>query len=70
MSDTPQDAGAIDWIAYRFHEIDENEIFWLQKIKNDTNPPYRKLNESLAMDLRGKQMVEMPSSTKVYQKEY
>ena len=30
----------------------------------------RKLNENSAMDLRGRQLVEIASSTRVYQKEY
>ena len=71
MSDTPIDLGSTEWTMYRFHEIDEDDLFWLTKNPGGSlvNPVHKKLNENTALNLVAREYVEMKSTRDVYIKE-
>ena len=70
MADTPIDARTFDWTMYRFHEIDEDDLFWLSKeYGSELNPVHRKIDETKALNLVAKQFVEISSTREVYIKD-
>jgi len=70
MADTPIDARSIEWTMYRFHEIDGDDLFWLnKKYGSELNPVHRKIDEKKALNLVAKQYVEISSTREVYIKD-
>ena len=57
MADTPIDARTFDWTMYRFHEIDEDDLFWLNKeYGSELNPVHRKIDETKALNKKQKKI--------------
>ena len=59
-----------DWDSTTFSDIDTSDLFWL---RNDTtngeiNHCHRKLDESSAQNTQTRQVVDIQSNTKVFQK--
>ena len=71
MPDTPIDARSIEWTMYRVHEIDVDDLFWLNKDTrgSEFNPVHRKIDEKKALNLVAKQYVEIDSLRDVYIKD-
>ena len=68
----PQPLGSVEWISYRFSELNEDDLFWFEQNPNgDQNPPYRKVGHNLALDLKNHpNTVEVDPRLRVHQKEY
>jgi hypothetical protein len=63
-------AGTVEWTEYRFSEIDENDLFWIEKV--DDNRSYRKLEEASGKALNNitQRLHEFPPDLVVYQKDW
>ena len=67
----PQPLGSVEWISYRFSELNEDDLFWFEKnLNSEQNPPYRKVGDNLALDLRNQRTIEIDSRLRVHQKEW
>ena len=67
----PQPLGTVEWISYRFSELNEDDLFWFEKnLNSEQNPPYRKVGDNLALDLRNQRTIEIDSRLRVHQKEW
>ena len=70
MSDTPKKAGEIDWIQYRFNDLENGELFWVNKTRTLENGPIRKVDDNTALILRSQEQVDVRDNPMVYQKDY
>ena len=70
MSDTPLDAGHVDWQRYRFSEIENDELFWRETTISEDNGPCRKRDENSAYLLKERIYVTIKPTDFIYQKEY
>ena len=72
MPETPIDAGTIEWTMYRFHEIDEDDLFWLTKDPrgSSVNPVHKKINEETALNMVERRYVNFGGTQAVYIKEH
>ena len=70
MSDTPLDAGHVDWQRYRFSEIENDELFWREATISENNGPMRKRDENSAYNLKERTYVSIKPTDFIYQKEY
>ena len=67
----PQPLGTVEWISYRFSELNEDDLFWFeQNLNSEENPPYRKVGDTTALDLKGRRTVEINPRLRVHQKEW
>ena len=67
----PQPLGTVEWISYRFSELNEDDLFWFEKnLNSEQNPPYRKVGDNLALDLRNQTVIAIDPRLRVHQKEY
>ena len=67
----PQPLGTIEWTSYRFSELNMDDLFWFEQNPNgDQNPPFRKIGDNLAMDLKNRNTLEIKPTHRVHQKEY
>ena len=65
----PQDLGTVDWIDYRFRDLNDDDLFWFEKrIKN--NPAFRKVGEGKALDLKSQIVIDVDGGKMVHQKEW
>ena len=70
MADDPINAGDIEWISFRYRELEENELFWMIRDKNSSNNSYRKIDDFSALHLVEQKVVSVEPTKLVYQKEY
>ena len=61
-------AGTVDWYEYRFSEIDDEDLFWIEKV-ND-NRSYRKIDGKRALNNITQHIHEFPGTLVVYQKDW
>ena len=67
----PQPLGSVDWISYRFSELNDDDLFWFEQNPNgDQNPPFRKYSDNEALDLKNQRVIQIDPRLKVHQKEY
>ena len=67
----PQPLGSVEWMSYRFSELNEDDLFWFEQNPNgDQNPPFRKIGDNQAMDLKNRNNIEINPTLRVHQKEY
>ena len=67
----PQPLGAVEWISYRFSELNMDDLFWFEQNPNgDQNPVFRKAGDNLVLDLRNQRTFEVDPKLRVHQKEY
>ena len=67
----PQPLGSVEWISYRFNDLNEDDLFWFEQNPNgDQNPPFRKVSNNQALDLRNQTVIAIDPRLRVHQKEY
>jgi hypothetical protein len=68
----PQPLGSVEWISYRFSELNMDDLFWFEQNPNgDVNPVYRKVGDDLALDLKNHpRTVTVDPRLRVHQKEH
>ena len=67
----PQPLGTVEWSGYRFSELNEQDIFYFEENPNTTqNPSFRKVGDNQALDLINRNVIEVQSTLRVFQKEY
>ena len=66
-----KNAGDIEWLSFRFRDLEDNELFWGTRDPNcDTNPVWRKIDDNTAMNLRTQETMTVNENPTVYQKDY
>ena len=65
-------AGEVEWIQFRFRDLENDELFWMtQEYNGDKNPSYRKIDDTTAMNLRSRDVIDLTQANPVvYQKDY
>ena len=65
-------AGEVEWIQFRFRDLENDELFWMtQDYNGDKNPSYRKIDDTTAMNLRSRDVIDLTQANPVvYQKDY
>ena len=65
-------AGEVEWIQFRFRDLENDELFWMtQEYNGDKNPSYRKIDDTTAMNLRSRELIDLTQANPVvYQKDY
>jgi len=66
----PINTGSIEWIPFRYRELEDNELFWFKQVKSSSNGPCRKINDKMAVILKEDKEVAVNPMLMVYQKEY
>ena len=67
----PQPLGSIEWSGFRFSELNEQDIFYFEENPNtEKNPSFRKVGDNQALDLIHRNVIEVQSNLRVFQKEY
>ena len=68
---TPQELGAIDWITYRYRELNADDLFWFEQNPNGAkNPAFRKIDDNTALSLKDQRRITIDPNINVHQKEY
>jgi len=63
--------GDVDWLSFRFKDLEDNELFWgTQDPNGERNPVWRKINDNEAMNLRTRETITINENPTVYQKDY
>tara|TARA_B100000287_G_C20528574_1_gene739861 strand:+ start:802 stop:1041 length:240 start_codon:yes stop_codon:yes gene_type:complete len=68
----PQALGTVEWMGYRFSELNEQDLFYFEEnnLNTEQNPAFRKVGDNLALDLRNQTTITIETSKRVFQKEY
>ena len=67
----PQPLGTVEWISYRFSELNMDDLFWFeQNLNSEQNPAFRKVSDTEALDLKSRNVIPVNSTLRVHQKEY
>ena len=70
MSETPIEVGDIEWIDFRYRDLEDDELFWFKKIHASSNKVFRKIDNNTALDISDQNTFDIDPRTLVYQKEY
>jgi hypothetical protein len=62
--------GDIEWVPFRFRDLEDGELFWATNERTEENGPIRKINDTTALILRSQKEVNVDTNPIVYQKEY
>ena len=63
-------AGDIEWIPMRFGDLQDNDLFWVEKSRSIKNSPFRKIDDHTALHLREQKVQRLVPKALVYLKEY
>ena len=63
-------AGDIEWIPMRFIDLQDNDLFWVEKSRSISNSPFRKIDDETALHLREQRVQRLVPKAMVYLKEY
>ena len=63
-------AGEIEWIQMRFSDLQDNDLFWVEKSRSIKNSPFRKIDDHTALHLREQKVQRLVPKALVYLKEY
>ena len=70
MPDTPQEFGSIEWIPYKYRELNDDDLSWFTTEKSRENKAFRKVNDESALDLSNMEQFSVDRNRIIYQKEY
>ena len=71
MPDDPLPIGTIEWIDFKYRELEDDELFYMNTERDDfKNPPMRKANDTTALIIRENRTIPVEPTKKVYQKDY
>ena len=70
MADGPINAGDIEWIPMRFGDLQDNDIFFVERTRSIKNSPFRKINDATALHLREQKVQRIVPRATVYLKEH
>jgi len=70
MPDDPQNAGQIEWLSFKFQQLEGDELFYLRNVKSNTNTSFRKLDDFNALSLVEQKVYSMSPTQLIFQKEY
>lgn len=62
--------GDIEWVPFRFNDLEDGELFWANNSHTEENGPIRKIDDYTAVILRTQKQVNVDTNPIVYQKEY
>ena len=65
-----KNAGDIEWIPMRFGDLQDNDLFWVEKSRSIKNSPFRKIDDETALHLREQRVQRLVRKAMVYLKEY
>ena len=65
-----KNAGDIEWIPMRFADLQDNDLFWVEKSRSIDNSPFRKIDDETALHLREQRVQQLVPKAMVYLKEY
>lgn len=68
MPDDAVNIGDIEWIQFRFRDLEDDELFWFHN-RRDNNPAFRKVDDNTALIL-AEQRTFPVDNVIVYQKEH
>ena len=73
MSDAVQDfydppSSGTEFELMNFSEIEEDDLFWLNNINNDSNSPHKKTGDYSGVNMRTGATLSFKNFDKVYQK--
>ena len=67
----PQPLGTVEWISYRFSELNMDDLFWFEQDPDGAkNPVFRKVGDGKALDLRSQIVIDVVPTLRVHQKEW
>jgi hypothetical protein len=73
MSDPVQDfynppAAGTDFEEIYFSEVEDDDLFWLTQVNNDSNSPHKKTGNNTGVNMRNGAALNFKNHDKVYQK--
>ena len=63
----PPSAGT-DFEQLYFSEIDNDDLFWLNNVNDDSNPPHKKIEDGKGVNMRTGDVLTINHHTHIYQK--
>ena len=71
MPDDPKPVGYVEFMEYRFSQLEPDDIFYYnQEENNETNPPHRKVNDEECLLISNQTIYSADGNDFVYQKLY
>ena len=64
----PSGLNSDDWESFKFYDLPEMELFWLEPKKDDQNVPYRKESPTTAMNTHTRESMKFSRDVVVFQK--
>ncbi len=64
----PPGINSDDWETFKFNDLEEMELFWLDTTKSKSNVPYRKESQTHAMNTHTRESSVMDQKRIVYQR--
>ena len=68
MPDDPINIGDIEWVPFRFKDLEDDELFWFHT-RRENNPAFRKVDDTTALILAEQRTFPLDNII-VYQKEH
>ena len=64
----PPGIGQNDFDEFRFDDIEDEDLFWLGTANNDTNAPYRKINDNQGYNTKTGIVADFDRQQIIYQR--
>ena len=68
MPDDAVNIGDIEWIQFRFRDLEDDDLFWFHKRRNE-NQVFKKVDDTTALNLSDQRTFPLDNII-VYQKEH
>tara|TARA_B100001123_G_C14724181_1_gene794319 strand:+ start:407 stop:622 length:216 start_codon:yes stop_codon:yes gene_type:complete len=71
MADDPKPVGYVEFMEYRFSQLEPDDIFYYNQTEDNLkNPPHRKVNDNECLLISNQTIYEADPNDFVYQKMY